>query len=95
MSVKMPLTCRVVKGVLTITINADTVQFATDNHPGYWDGETGEQMCKVADKNVWLQSVVERINHEEEDGSTFLTKMMDAAIADAIEQGEEGLEFEP
>jgi hypothetical protein len=94
MAVKMPLRCRILKGVLTITVGADTVKFATENHPTFFN-EEGENTLEVADKSEWLRSVVSRINSEEEDGSTLLTKMLDDAIAEAVEQGEEGLRDEP
>jgi hypothetical protein len=93
--VKLPLECKVVDGVLTITVNAATVKFATENHEEFWDADTDTYRYKVTDPAEWLESVCRRINAElGEDGSTLLTRMFDNAIYEAAEQGEEGLDYE-
>lgn len=90
--VKLPLECKIVDGVLTITVNAATVKWATEHHEAFWDPETDTYRYKVEDADVWLDSVCERINTElGEDGSTLLTQMFDKAIETAVEQGEFGL----
>lgn len=89
--VKLPLGCVIANGVLTISVNAATVKFATENHPTFWDAETDTYMLKVADPAEWLRSVAFHLTDESEDGSTLLTKLFDDAIERAAEQGEEGL----
>lgn len=90
-SVKLPLEAKIVDGVLTITVNAATVKFATENHEEFWDAENDVYRFKVADPAIWLESVVGRITEEREDGSTLLTDLFDKAIENAVEQGDEGL----
>lgn len=89
--IKLPLECHAADGVLTITVNAATVKFATENHPTFWNPEDDTYRFKVADANEWLESVARHITDEREDGSTLLTDLFDKAIENAVEQGEEGL----
>lgn len=95
---KLPLRCIVRAGVLTIEVDAATVKFATENHPGYWNEHTDARhggKVKVTNQRTWLRSVRDAINRElGEDGSTLLTEMMDKAISEAVEQGEEGLLYD-
>lgn len=84
---------RIVKGALVITIPAGVLKFATENHPDYWDGENDRNPLKVTDAKVWMKSVRDALQAEEEDGSTMLTAALDKAIAHAVEQGEEGCEL--
>lgn len=89
---KLPLTCRVRHGAIRIAVDADTVAFATENHPDFWDGETDTYTIVVTDKAEWLKSVARYITDEREDGSSPLTDLFDKAILEAINQGEEGCE---
>lgn len=89
--VKLPLEANIVDGVLTITVNAATVKFATEHHEAFYDGDNDVYLYKVADLAIWLESVVGRITDEREDGSTLLTDLFDKAIENAVEQGDEGL----
>jgi hypothetical protein len=89
--VKLPLEANIVDGVLTITVNAATVKFATEHHEAFYDADNDVYLYKVADPKEWLESVVGRITNEREDGSTLLTDLFDKAIENAVEQGDEGL----
>jgi hypothetical protein len=96
-SVKLPLECCVANGVLTITVNAATVKWATEHHEAFYnpDAETenGEESytVKVKDAKVWLEEVAMQITDEREDGSSLLSDLFDKAIENAAEQGSEGL----
>ncbi len=91
---KMPLRAVVRDGCLVISVDAETVKFATENHPDFWDGEAGVYTLIVKNKLKWLRSVVDSLNSESaEDGSTILTSAMDKALALAAENGEVGVEF--
>jgi hypothetical protein len=46
----------------------------------------------VTDPVVFVHEIVRAINEEEEDGSTLLTRMLDAAILRAVEDGCEGVD---
>ena len=84
---------RIVKDALVIRVPARVLAFATNNHPDYWDGENDKQRVKVTDPKQWMKAVRDALEHEEEDGSNMLTAVLDKAIAHAVEQGEEGIEF--
>jgi hypothetical protein len=88
---KLPLTCRVKNGVIQISVNAATVEFATVNHPALYDPEADEGRYIVTDQQEWLKGVAHYITDEREDGSSRLTDLFDSAILEAIEQGWEGV----
>ncbi len=83
---------RIVNGALVIRIPGRVIEFATNEHPEYWDAENDRQRIKVIDRAQWLKSVRDSLLNEEEDGSTVLTAALDKAVAYAIEQGFEGCE---
>ena len=90
---QLPLRCRVKRGAIHIVVGAETVKFATDNHPDLWDGDTDTYRYVVTDPQEWLKSVAHYINDElGEDGSSRLSRMLDSAIMEALEQGWEGCE---
>ena len=86
---------RIVKGSLVIRLSSRVLAFATENHPEFWDAENDKNRVKVTDREQWTEAVRDAllVEEEEEDGSTFLTRALDKAIAHAVEQGEEGIEF--
>lgn len=84
---------RIVKDALVIRIPMRVLKFATNNHPEFWDGEKDKHTVKVSDPKVWMRSVAQALEHEEEDGSTMLTEVLDKAVAHAVNNGEEGVEF--
>lgn len=47
---------------------------------------------KVTDAAVFAKEVVRELNSEDEEGTTAVHKMFDAAFNEAIEQGAEGVE---
>lgn len=85
---------RIVKGALVIRIPARVLKFATENHPEFWDAENDSNRLKVTDPKVWLEAVRNTLEKEEEDGSTMLTALLDKAVAEAVEQGEEGVSLD-
>lgn len=87
------LRCEVIDGAIRIIVGAETVRLATDQHPDFYDGE--RQTVVVTDADEWLRGVHHHLTTESEDGSTMLSRMFDAAIADAVDRGEEGVEITP
>lgn len=85
------LKCEIVNGLLTITVSADLVKYATEHHPDFYDVDSDVFRVKVADEAEWLKSVSHRLTHVEEGGSTLLSDVFDAAIYAAVDQGDEGL----
>jgi hypothetical protein len=81
---------------LRILMPLHHLQFAAEKHPEFWDGESGDDAPNivVTDKEKFGEAVCEEINREDEDGSTLLTRMLDEAIRQAVENGCEGVDLE-
>lgn len=85
----IPLRCTVADGVINITISREALRFLAENHDQFWDGESGLDVpnIDITDELVFAQEVAHAINYGAEDGSTPLIRMVEAAIADAVENG--------
>ena len=92
----MPLRCKAVGGDIEMGIGMRTLCFAAEQHPDFWDGVSGISVpnIKITDVQEFAHAVVAAINEEAEDGSTLLTRMLDKAIAKAVESGCEGVDHE-
>lgn len=90
------LRCKAVGGYIEMGVGTNALTFAAENHPDFWDGESDPDVpnIKVTDREVFARAVVDAINKEAEDGSTLLTRMLDAAIAAAVEDGCEGVDHD-
>jgi len=88
----LPLTCRAVRGQLDMRVGEKVLAFATLHCPALWDADADRGRFKVTDTAVFARAVEQALNHEAEDGSTRLTRMLDGAIEEAINQGAEGVE---
>jgi len=93
---EMPLRCDVVDGAIDISIGVGVLCFAADNHPDFWDGESGPEVpnIKITNAQDFAREVMFAINAESEDGSTLLTRMLDEAIAKAVESGCDGVDYD-
>ena len=74
-------------GRLEITIGVDLLCFAVEHG-------TGMDWLKITDKDVFANEIRSALLSEEEDGSTPVHRMLDAAASEAAEQGAEGCECE-
>lgn len=91
---KVPLTCTITKtGVLLIRVGIGTIKFATETNPQMTaeDGET--PVVTVSDAKVFAHEVCRAMNEESEDGSTLLSRMLDAAVMDAVDNGAQGITY--
>ena len=93
-NIEMPLRCELVDGTIRIQVGSNVLAFATENHPELQD-EEAEPRCRVTDPAEWMKSVKLALDSEEEDGTTLVHKMLDAAIMRALEQGYEGVDEIP
>lgn len=91
----MPLRCKATGGDVDIAIEMATLCFAAENHPDFWDGVSPASVpnIKITDVQQFALEVAREINKESEDGSTLLTRMLDRAISNAVENGCEGVDF--
>ena len=89
-----PLRCEVADGYLDLGIGFKILRFAAENHPDFWDDKSGADVLniKICDMELFAKDIARAINDEGEDGSTLLTRMLDAAIKQAVEDGSEGVE---
>jgi hypothetical protein len=88
----LPLRCKAEDGMLDMRVGVKVLAFAVENCPDLWDAESDKGRFKVTDPATFAKEVERVLNHESEDGSTRLTRMLDAAVLEAIEQGAEGVE---
>lgn len=93
---EIPLRCKAVGGDIEMGIGMKVLAFAAENHPDFWDGESDMDVpnIKITDVQEFALEVARAINDEAEDGSTLLTRMLDAAIAKAVEDGCDGVDHD-
>lgn len=87
-----PLCVKIEDGKLVISIGIETLCFATENCERFYDPEKDRYAFKVTDAAKFASDVALSLQHEEEDGSTPVSRLLDAACEDAIEGGSEGIE---
>lgn len=83
-------------GTLSLFVGSELLRFAAETHQGLWDGESGPDVpvVKITDQREFAFAVAEAINSEDEDGSTLLTRMLDEAIMQAVEDGCDGVDHD-
>lgn len=78
---------------VVIRIGIDTLKYATENGSGCdFETEDGENRYVVTNSEEWARSVVLALEQEEEDGTTPVHAMFEAAFVEALEQGFDGIE---
>ena len=82
-----PLQVEIKEGRLEITIGIDLLCFAVEHG-------SGMEWLTVTDKDVFAKEILSALRSEEEDGSTPVHRMFDAAATEACEQGADGCECE-
>ena len=88
------LTVKIVDGVLTIAIGMGTLATAIRCNPDLqaWDEVTGKDYePTITDATVFGKELVRALEDEDEEGSTPVHLMLDAAVMSAIENGAEGI----
>jgi hypothetical protein len=93
--VDTPLHVEVRNGVLTIEIGVDALAFAALRAPFAWDmaghgvdDPNPHDRFAIVDAGGFAVDVIRALTAEE-DGSTLLTDLLDAACKDAVEDGAE------
>jgi hypothetical protein len=91
------LRCKIVGGELRISIGIDTLAFAFVNGPVgdklTYDEETGDwddSRLRVTNVAEFASEVVHALTDEQEDGSTPLTNLLDAAYQSVVDDGGQG-----
>lgn len=90
------LCCRVEDEELVIRIGIGTLALAAENCPLFHDELRRPDLpyMKVVDAAALAEDVVQALNDEQEDGTTPIHLMLDAAIEAAAENGSEGFSDE-
>lgn len=91
-----PLACRVEGDELVIRIGFDALKMAAEYCPRFYNydvhGGGGGPYETVCDVRELASDVCRALTHEEEDGSSPLTELLDDAILAAAENGSVGFE---
>ena len=88
-----PLSVKVENDQLVIRIGIDTLAEAAEfeGREPFWqyDEIAGDfvQYWKIIDNKGWAEDVVHALKEESEDGSTFVTDLLDKACEEALDQG--------
>ena len=77
------------KGTIIIRLPIKNLKMAVE---GYVDSDFGIEPMIVTNVQAFAKSVVRALNEEEENGSTPIHHMFDAAFEQALENGSEGVE---
>lgn len=95
MSAKQPLEVTVSNKVLRISIGVDILASAFDfsEFAKQFSSDLGEevQLFKVEDPVAFAKDVKNELEREEEDGTTPVHKLLDAACEAAVENGSEAV----
>ncbi len=81
-------------GYITIRVPLDTLPIAFKASPANVLDDEGDPKYRVINIANFAESVVRRLNEEEEDGTTLIHIAFDAAFEQVLEQGDEGLNLE-
>ncbi|MBN9034242.1 MAG: hypothetical protein J0I23_31150 [Rhizobiales bacterium] len=81
-----PLTVTVEDGQLKISIGIALLAFAVQS-PEAWPEDF--YICDIPE---FAKSMARRLQREEEDGTTLVHRMLDAAADEALEQGDDGFD---
>lgn len=88
----MTLDCRITGGELVISVSITTLAHAASHSEYFFRCAENGDPLKITDEETFAKSVCRALNDEAEDGSTPITRMLDAAFEYVAEQGEDGVE---
>ena len=80
-------------GRLVISIGVDVLCFAAENCNRFYDGENDKYTLKITNKTKFAKEVARALEREEEDGTTPVHLLLDAAFESAVEDGCEGVKY--
>jgi len=86
----LALNTRIENDQLVITVGISVLAFASKEKNG---GPLDDKKFKIINENHWAKDVLRALNHESETGETLVTKMLDGAYEEAINDGAEGVEY--
>jgi hypothetical protein len=78
-------------GTIVIRVPVDALHQVLE---GSWASGALDRRWKLTDAPTFARDLVRELNREEEDGSTRVHRMFDAAIEAAIDGGADGIEYQ-
>jgi hypothetical protein len=78
----IPLKSQIIDGQLIISIGVNTMAWAAEQ-----SDDLGFISLEVVNKAEFARDIQRELNEESEDGSTMITRMLDKAVIQTIEQG--------
>lgn len=95
-SADRPLRVSIERDQLVIRLGVNTLAHAAEYCPVFYDDEHNADppFIKVTDRAAFAVDVLRALQHEEEDGSGPLSKLLDDAIELAYDDGSEAVEYE-
>lgn len=79
-------------GQVVIRINQPALNFAVEKSFGFEACNEHGTPLRISDNEALMQSFVDRLNEEEEDGCTLVIQMVNQAIEQVLENGDDGVE---
>lgn len=87
------LAVEIIDGRLFVSIGVDALMVAVKGGPTWSDQEEEERGWVISDPDGFAADIVHELEDEEEDGTTLVHVMLDAAIERAVEQGSLNIDF--
>lgn len=88
-----PLSAQILNGAVVISIGANVLAKAIEQSDHFWDGRTDEHLLTVTDPLLFAKEVLLKMESEDEEGYSPITRLFDKCAVDAIEWGAEGCEL--
>lgn len=86
---------RVEDGHLVIRLSVATLAHAARHSDYFFQSNNHDTQLLITDEASFAESIRRALNREAEDGSTPITRMLDAATVHVADQGESGIEVAP
>lgn len=84
---KFPIKSEIIDNIITIKIYPNHIKFLTENLDVWFEDE----QIKITNIDAFIEEINEQLNEEDEDGSTYISRLLEDIINEAIENGCEGI----
>lgn len=88
------LKVEIFEGRLVVSIGVETLGFAACHSPFFDTPQFEKHQPRITDADAFAKEIAVTLEAEEENGTTLVHRMIDAAVGQAVDYGTaEGLEF--
>ena len=92
---ELPLRARYSRGLVRAQFSPEDLEYiAREIMPDEWGLDPRRKLVLVSDRELLVQSVIDRLNEEDEQGGTLISRCIEQALTQVMEQGDPGLEIE-